>query len=300
MRNIDRSPSLEINHEEIMRKSILATVVALIVGVIATLAHKSASRAPEKNSVQAAGPPTNEQSRMDESKIVDLTYSFDEKTVYWPTAKPFQWEKESWGRSAGGPWYAAARYAASEHGGTHLDAPIHFGEGKLAADEIPISRLVAKAVVIDISEAAAKDADYRLTVGDIASWETANGQMPDNSIALVRSGWGKFWPDRKRYLGADAPGDTANLHFPGISREAAEFLAKRRNINGVGIDTASIDHGQSKDFIAHQILNGANIYALENVANLDLLPAKGATLVALPMKIKGGTGGPVRIIATLP
>jgi kynurenine formamidase len=263
-------------------------------------ALKSASHTPEKVPNQAAGSPANEQSGIDGSKIVDLTYSFDEKTVYWPTAKPFQWEKESWGRSAGGPWYAAARYAASEHGGTHLDAPIHFGEGKLAADEIPISRLVATAVVIDISEAAAKGADYRLTVDDITSWEKANGQLPDNSIALVRSGWGKFWPDRKRYLGADTPGDTANLHFPGVSREAAEFLAKRRKVNGVGIDTASIDHGPSKDFIAHQILNGANIYALENVANLDRLPAKGATLIALPMKIKGGTGGPARIIAILP
>jgi kynurenine formamidase len=283
-----------------MHKSNLAIIAALIVGAIAMFALNRASHAPEKKSNQAAGPPTNEQSRIDESKIVDLTYSFDEKTVYWPTAKPFLWEKESWGRSAGGPWYAAARYAASEHGGTHLDAPIHFGEGKLTADEIPISRLVATAVVIDISEAAAKDADYRLTVDDIASWEKANGQIPDNSIALVRSGWGKFWPDRKRYLGTDAPGDTANLHFPGISREAAEFLAMRRKINGVGIDTASIDHGQSKDFIAHQILNGANIYALENVANLDRLPAKGARLIALPMKIKGGTGGPARIIAILP
>jgi kynurenine formamidase len=284
-----------------MRKLILAIVAALFIGGIALFALNRTSHAPEKNSNQTAGPaPANEQSRIDESKIVDLTYSFDEKTVYWPTAKPFQWEKESWGRSAGGYWYTAARYAASEHGGTHLDAPIHFGEGRLAADEIPISRLVGPAVVIDISEAAAKNADYRLSVDDIASWEKANGQMPDNSIALVRSGWGKFWPDRKRYLGTDAPGDTANLHFPGISREAAEFLAKRRKIDGVGIDTASIDHGPSKDFIAHQILNGANIYGLENVANLDRLPAKGATLVALPMKIKGGTGGPVRIIAITP
>jgi kynurenine formamidase len=170
----------------------------------------------------------------------------------------------------------------------------------LAADEIPLSRLVAPAIVIDISEAAAKNADYRLTVDDIASWEKANGRIFDNSIALVRSGWGKFWQDRKRYLGTDAPGDTANLHFPGVSREAAEFLAKQRKLDGVGIDTASIDHGPSKDFIAHQVLNGANIYALENVANLELLPAKGATVIALPMKIKGGTGGPARIIAILP
>jgi kynurenine formamidase len=285
-----------------MHKLFLAIVAALIVGGVALFALNRTSHAPEKTSDQTAGAPStiNEQNRIDESKIVDLTYSFDEKAIYWPTAKPFQWEKESWGKSAGGYWYTAARYAASEHGGTHLDAPIHFGEGRSAADEVPLSRLVGPAVVIDISEAAAKNADYRLTVDDIASWEKANGQIPDNSIALVRSGWGKFWPDRKRYLGTDAPGDTANLHFPGVSREAAEFLAKQRKIDGLGIDTASIDHGPSKDFIAHQILNGANIYGLENVANLDRLPAKGATLIALPMKIKGGTGGPARIIAIMP
>jgi kynurenine formamidase len=283
-----------------MHKLILAIVAALFVGGLVLFAINRTSHAPEKGVTEIPSRTVTEHSGIDESKIVDLTHNFDDKTIYWPNAKPFQWEKESWGKSAGGYWYTAARYAASEHGGTHLDAPIHFGEGKMAADEIPLSRLIAPAVVIDVSEACAKDADYRVTVNDIVSWEQANGQISDNSIALVRSGWGKFWPDKKKYLGTDTPGDTANLHFPGFSREAAEFLAKQRKIDGVGIDTASIDHGPSKDFIAHQVLNGANIYALENVANLERLPAKGATLVALPMKIKGGTGGPARIIAILP
>jgi len=284
-----------------MHKLILAIVAALLVGGLVLFAVNRTSHAPEKG---AGDKSISEQSRLspqiDETKVVDLTYSFDDKTVYWPTAKPFQWEKESWGKSAGGYWYTAARYAASEHGGTHLDAPVHFGEAKSAADEIPISRLIGPAVVIDVSGAAAKDADYRVTADDIASWEKQHGQIPDNSIVLVHSGWGKFWPDRKKYLGTDAPGDTANLHFPGVSREAAEFLARQRKIDGIGIDTASIDHGPSKDFIAHRILNGANIYCLENVANLERLPAKGATVIALPMKIKGGTGGPARIIAVLP
>src|SRR5262249_23019405 len=146
--------------EKIMRKLILAIVAALLIGGLALFALNRTSHAPEKISNQTAGPSINEQSRIDESKIVDLTYSFDENTVYWPTAKPFQWEKESWGRSAGGYWYSAARYAASEHGGTHLDAPIHFGEGRLSSDEIPGSRLVSTAIVIDISGAAAKTPDY--------------------------------------------------------------------------------------------------------------------------------------------
>jgi kynurenine formamidase len=237
---------------------------------------------------------------IDESKVVDLTYSFDETTIYWPNAKPFRWEKESWGMSPGGYWYAAAHYAASEHGGTHLDSPVHFGQGKATTDEIPLSRLIGPAVVIDITQACAGNADYQLSPADIAAWERKHGRIPDRAIVLIRTGWGEFWPDKKRYLGSDTPGDTANLHFPGISRAAAEWLVTQRKIDGVGIDTASLDHGPSKDFIAHQILNGANIYGLENIANLDRVPATGATLVALPMKIKGGTGGPARIVAILP
>lgn len=245
-------------------------------------------------------PPSAAPSVLDKTKLVDLTYTFDEKTIYWPTAKPFTWEKEAWGVSTGGFWYTAARYSASEHGGTHLDAPIHFGEGKQAADEIPLTKLVGPAVVINITEACTKSADYQLTVEDITNWEAQNGRIPDDSIVLIHTGWGRFWGDKKQYLGTDVAGDVANLHFPGISREAAKLLAEQRKLAAIGIDTASIDHGASKDFIAHQILNGANVYGLENVANLEKLPAKGATLIALPMKIKGGTGGPARIIALLP
>ena len=237
---------------------------------------------------------------IDEAKVVDLTYDFDERTIYWPTAQGFRWERDAWGQAPGGYWYASGSYAASEHGGTHLDSPLHFAEGKQATDQIPLSRLIGPAVVVDISRACAADPDYRLSPADLAGWEKRHGRIPDGAIVLVRTGWGKYWPEKKRYLGSDAPGDTANLHFPGIGREAAEWLARGRRVDGVGIDTASLDPGPSKDFIAHQMLNGANIYGLENVANLERLPEKGATLLALPMKIKGGTGGPVRVIAILP
>lgn len=283
-------------------KLLLAVIAALLVAG-AVLLWNQTSHAPEPGG-QPPNPTAGETSKtdaakIDEAKLIDLTYAFDDKTIYWPTAKPFEWQKEAWGKSAGGYWYTAARYAASEHGGTHLDAPIHFGEGKQAADEIPVSRLVGPAIVVDISQACASNADYRLTADDLKAWENTNGQIPNDSILLVRTGWGKFWPDKKKYLGTDAPGDVANLHFPGISREAAELLVQRK-IDAIGIDTASIDYGQSKDFIVHQVLYGANIYGLENVANLERLPVKGATLIALPMKIKGGTGGPARIIALLP
>jgi kynurenine formamidase len=283
-----------------MHKLILAILAALIVGGVVLFFVNRTSHAPEKSDGDKPVPIAERHGGIDETKIVDLTYEFDDKTIYWPTAKPFEWQKESWGKSAGGYWYTAARYAASEHGGTHLDAPVHFGEGKAAMNEIPLASLTGPAVVIDISTACSTNADYRLTAEDIAAWERQHGRIADNAIVLVRTGWGRFWPDRKKYLGTDAPGDTANLHFPGISREAAELLARERKLDGIGIDTASLDHGPSKDFIAHQVLNGANIYGLENVANLERLPPKGATLIALPMKIKGGTGGPARIIAILP
>lgn len=285
-------------------KLLLALIAAVLV-LTAVLLWNRTSHAPEPGSAPMIDPGKPEPAKtdltkLDETKVIDLTYAFDEKTIYWPTAKPFEWQKESWGQSAGGYWYTAARYAASEHGGTHLDSPIHFGQGKAAMDEIPLSHLISPAMVIDISAACAKDADYRLTLADVTAWETQHGPIPDGSLVLVHTGWGKFWPDKKKYLGTDVPGDTANLHFPGISREAAEFLARQRKLDGIGIDTASMDYGPSKDFIAHQVLNGANIYGLENVANLERLPAKGATVIALPMKIKGGTGGPARIIALLP
>jgi kynurenine formamidase len=236
---------------------------------------------------------------IDETKLVDLTHAFDDRAIYWPTAKPFTWEKESWGRNAQGEWYTAGRYSASEHGGTHLDAPIHFGEGKQTIDQIPVDKLVGPAVVIDVSEAASKNRDYSLTLSDIAAWEAKHGQIPDGSIVLVRTGWEKHWGDKLAYLGTDKPGDTANLHFPGISKEAAVLLGQRK-VDAIGLDTPSLDHGPSKDFAAHRAFSAANVYGLENVANLDRLPPVGATLIALPMKIKGGTGGPTRILAILP
>jgi kynurenine formamidase len=238
--------------------------------------------------------------RFDESKIIDLTYPFDEHTIYWPTAKPFQLEVVSAAKTTDGYWYAANNICLAEHGGTHMDAPIHFAEGKRAADQVPVQQLIGPATVIDVRTQVAKDADYRVTVADLEAWEKQHGRIPQGAIVLMLSGWGTRWPDKKKYLGTDQPGDVANLHFPGFSREAAEFLVSQREIDAIGVDTPSIDYGQSKDFIVHQIINGADKPGLENVANLDKLPPTGATLIALPMKIAKGSGGPARIIAILP
>jgi kynurenine formamidase len=236
---------------------------------------------------------------IDESKMVDLTHSLDSGNVYWPTEKPFARNTSAAGRTPGGYWYASGNFASSEHLGTHIDSPIHFAEGKASTEAIPLAQLTGPGVVIDISRACSGNADYRLAVADVAAWEKAHGRIPRGAVVLVRTGWSGRWPNRLKYMGSDKAGDTANLHFPGLSPEAAQVLVDR-GVDGVGIDTASLDYGQSKDFKAHQILNGAGIYGLENVANLEKVPAVGATILALPVKIRGGSGGPVRIIAILP
>jgi kynurenine formamidase len=234
------------------------------------------------------------------AQAVDLTYPFDETTIYWPTSKSFDWKLIQHGKTPAGYFYSSADYSANEHGGTHLDAPVHFHEGGACVDQIPVSRLMAPAIVVNVESACSRNPDYRISVADLTGWEKQHGRIPDNSILLIYTGWGKYWPDKKRYLGTDKKGDVAGLHFPGLSREAAEFLVTQRKVNGIGIDTASIDYGQSKDFIAHQVLSAAGLYNLENVANVDRLPATGTSLIALPMKIHGGTGAPVRIVATVP
>jgi kynurenine formamidase len=233
-------------------------------------------------------------------EIVDLTHPFDDETIYWPTSKRFELQVVSHGPTDAGFWYEANQFCAAEHGGTHIDAPCHFAEGRRTVDQIPLEQLIGPAAVIDVREACAQDADYRVRVSDIRRHEEVHGRLPDGAIVLFWTGWGERWPDVRRYLGDDRPGEATDLHFPGISREAATFLVQERRVDAVGLDTASLDHGPSKDFIAHQILNGANIPGLENVAHLDRLPPRGATVYAMPVKIGGGSGAPARVFATLP
>jgi kynurenine formamidase len=234
------------------------------------------------------------------AEVVDLTHPFDEKTLYWPTSpSTFQLTKLAEGKTAGGFFYAANAFCTPEHGGTHLDAPIHFAQGGRTADQVPVRQLIAPAVVIDVSRQAAADPDYRLTAADVQSWEKRNGPVPAGAIVLLRTGWSARWPDRKRYLGDDRPGDASQLHFPSYGKEAAELLVRERKAGALGVDTASIDHGPSKDFIVHQVAAAAQVPGLENLADLEKLPETGAWIVALPMKIAGGSGGPVRVVALL-
>lgn len=235
-------------------------------------------------------------------KWLDLTYAFDENTVYWPTAETFRLDTVFEGITDSGFYYSAFQYCAAEHGGTHLDAPVHFAEGKLPMDQIPLEQLIGEAVVVDVSAQASANPDYQVTQADFEAWERANGPLPKDAIVLLRTGFGKYWPDRAKYMGTAERGAAAvaKLHFPGLHPDAAKWLVANRSIKSIGLDTPSIDYGQSTLFESHRILFEKNIPAFENLANLDQLPVKGFGIVALPMKIKGGSGGPLRIVAWLP
>jgi kynurenine formamidase len=234
-------------------------------------------------------------------RIVDLSHPFDAETVYWPTAETFRLEKDFEGVTEQGYYYAANKFSTAEHGGTHIDAPVHFAKGKHTVDQIPLEQLMGAAIIIDVSRECAANADYQINVADFQKWEKINGQLPKGVIVLLRTGYGKFWPDRKKYMGTDERGAAAvaKLHFPGLHPDAARWLVAHRSINAIGLDTPSIDYGQSTLFESHRILFEKNIPAFENLANLDQLPLKNFHVIALPMKIKGGSGGPLRVIAMI-
>jgi kynurenine formamidase len=237
-----------------------------------------------------------------EGSLVDMSYAYNENTIYWPTAPGFVKSTDFEGVTEGGFYYTAYSFSSAEHGGTHLDAPVHFAEGKHSNDQIPLESLMGNAIVIDVQVQAAENRDYLISTADIATWEAENGAIPDGSIVLFRTGFGKFWPDRESYMGTAVlgPEGVALLHFPGIDPSVATLLATERTIKAVGIDTPSIDFGQSTLFETHQNLFSANIPAFENVANLDKLPVTGALVIALPMKIEGGSGGPLRMVGIIP
>lgn len=235
------------------------------------------------------------------SRIVDLTHSFGSDTIVWPTEQDFKLTVQHAEDTAGGYYYASNRLEMPEHGGTHIDAPIHFSRGKQTLDQIPIERLIGTGVRIDVTEQCGRDRDYGVAVSDFERWEAEHGRIPNGAIVLLNTGFARFWPDRNSYLGTALRGQegTRALHFPGLHPEAAAWLVRERHVKAVGIDTASIDYGQSKKFETHVMLLSQNVPVFENLADLNDLPDRGFEVVALPMKIAGGTGGPLRVIAVL-
>ena len=247
----------------------------------------------------ACSPP---QPRFPAGEIVDLSHAYDANAIFWPTSERFRLDKVADGVTEGGFYYAANNFFTAEHGGTHVDAPVHFAKGRQSVDQLPLSRLLGDAIVVDVTEASARDADYQVSVDDLQRVEREHGAIPPDAIVLIRTGFSSRWPDAARYLGTADRGEdaVARLHFPGLHPDAARWLIANRSIKAVGIDTASIDYGQSMQYESHRALFERDIPAFENLTSLERLPQRGAVVVALPMKIAGGSGAPLRAIAILP
>jgi kynurenine formamidase len=247
--------------------------------------------------------PTASVAAPQKGKLLDLTFPFAAESIYWPTDKPFTPTPVFRGITEGGYWYASNQYAASEHGGTHVDAPVHFSAQGRTIGQVPLQEWIGPAVKIDVAKKALADRDYQLGVGDILAWEKQHGSIPAGAWVIMQSGIdGAFYPKKKEVLGTDKTGTAAvaELHFPGFSAEAVAFLLAKRSITGIAIDTPSIDPGSSKDFQAHRKICGAQKLALENIANLEQLPEAGALLYVMPMLIQDGTGAPARVFAVIP
>ena len=250
----------------------------------------------------AAGHSRLDRLAWEQSQLIDLTHSFGANTIVWPTEQDFRLVLLQAGETPGGYYYASNRLEMAEHGGTHIDAPIHFAKGGQTLDQVPIERLVGAAVRIDVTAQCARDRDYRVTIQDFEQWEAGHGRIPNRAIVLLDTGFARYWPSRQQYLGTElrGPEGVRALHFPGLHPEAAAWLVRERQVKALGIDTASIDDGQSTKFETHVALLSQNVPVFENLGDLQGLPHLGFDVIALPMKIAGGTGGPLRVIAVLP
>ena len=269
---------------------------------VMAIAAYSGCQPTDRNQVSHAPEAANSSRSRLSGQLIDLTHPYDETTIYWPTADGFQLRRDAAGVTEKGYYYAANSFTTAEHGGTHIDAPIHFFADRHTVDQIPLQQLIAPAVVIDVQEPCVEDRDYEISVADLRNWEEEHGEQLVDVVVLLRTGYAKYWPEREAYLGTSEAGEGAvrELHFPGLSPDAAKWLVEQRAPLAVGIDTPSIDFGQSTHFQTHVTLFEHNVPALENVNLKEDLPAKDFTLIALPMKITGGSGGPTRIVAVVP
>jgi len=265
---------------------LLGVVLALVLGLDPPAAADRGGPSPAGEVLPVLGA----------ARAVDLTHAIDEKTPHWPGAKYHPFRRETIA-TLGEDGVFSETFCLPAHLGTHIDAPNHFVAGRRAVDDLPVEHQAGEAVVIDISARVAEDPDALLTPADLAAFEKAHGAIPKEAIVLIRTGWAGRAGDLAAYAARD---DEGRMHFPGLSLEAATLLSERP-VRGVGIDTLSIDRGLSTGFEAHKTLAAAEIYVLENLnERLADLPPRGALLVALPMKVRGGSGGPCRVVAWVP
>ncbi|XP_060569731.1 uncharacterized protein LOC132728128 [Ruditapes philippinarum] len=236
-------------------------------------------------------------------KIVDLTHTFDGDAPKYPlgflssdlasfvyfnmTTLTAQYYDDM--------WLALRKIEFYEHQGTHIDAPLHFGNGRQSLEQIPPERLYGPGVVIDVRDKVKVNPDYAVTVDDIFEHEREHGKIPPNAIVNMNSGWANKYPDARLVFGTDNVTDPSSFHFPGWSPEACEMLLQKRQINVLGVDTPSTDPAQPPVYPCHMYLQPNNVPLMEYVANLDSIPVRNTTIVLGAMKVRDGTGGPTRV-----
>lgn len=227
------------------------------------------------------------------AQVVDLTHELTDRMPLLPGSAPFALHPPV--RLPDGT--GLTTFSCGEHTGTHIDVPAHVGKGLPTVDEIAPVRLVSQGVVIDVRMRVAGNSDYQLTLADLNAWEKQNGKIPPRALVILNTGWHQRWENADRYLNRD---DKGLMHFPGFSVDVLKALIRDRDINGVGIDTASVDPGLSTTLDGHKALLGGGRYQIENLDNLDLLPARGFGVIVAPLKISRGTGAPARVLAIVP
>ncbi|XP_014275456.1 kynurenine formamidase [Halyomorpha halys] len=223
------------------------------------------------------------------NELIDLSYPHDKNSAYWTTTGiPFRFIKKT-ANSNRGYWLATNQFETAEHCGTHLDAPYHFNRLGWKLHEVPLYRLITTGVFLNASSETDGNCSYKLPAEELEKWECENGPFPNNAVLLISFGWGSRYNNKTDYFGP-----RNKFCFPGLSKEASEWITKSKKIVGVGLDTPSIDQGLNVD--AHIELTSKNLYIMENVDFKRPLP-KIFTIIVLPMKIRNGTGGPCRIVA---
>jgi kynurenine formamidase len=229
-----------------------------------------------------------------QNRILHLSHIIDPDIPQWQGDPPVEFETVAELEKHG---YYLRRFSMGEHSATHINAPNSFHRDGVGIDQYPAESLIVPAIVIDICVQAAINPDYVLTVADILAWEEKYGQITADCVVLLNTGWQEKWFDKKAFFNKDAEG---NLHFPGFSSDVTQFLLNERQIAGVGIDTHGVDSGQDTTFATNSLVLEKPRIVLENLTNLHQLPPLGTTLVIGILRLRGGSGSPVSVLALVP
>ncbi|MHC5596512.1 MAG: cyclase family protein [Nostoc sp.] len=228
------------------------------------------------------------------TRVIHLSHVIDVDIPQWSGDPTVEFETVAELNNDG---YYLRRFSLGEHSATHINAPNSFHSSAVGIDQYPAQSLVVPAVVINICQATALNPDYALTIADILTWEEQHGEIFPGCVVILNTGWQNKWFDKSAFLNHDAQGIA---HFPGFGSDATQFLLDERQIAGVGIDTHGVDPGQDNSFAINRLVLEQPRLVLENLTNLDQLPPKGTTLAIAPLRLRGGSGSPVGVLALVP